>query len=145
MLQKQCKYAQNCIAEMSRTKTICYSQPSQNCSSFKTGQLKRAALPSTINTFAHIAMLHTKCSWTQITILTLLRVPCRIKSTLKINLHRVISLLLIFLKTTLVYAMLHLSNPSPLKQIIVLLPALRKIQSYVSVLADSLQRPPSDQ
>lgn len=41
--------------------------------------------------------------------------------------------------------MLHLSNPSPLKQIIVLLPALRKIQSYVSVLADSLQRPPSDQ
>lgn len=36
--------------------------------------------------------------------------------------------------------MLYLSNSFPLKQIIVVLCVLSKIQSYVSVLADSLHR-----
>lgn len=36
--------------------------------------------------------------------------------------------------------MLYLYNSFPLKEIIILLSALSKIQSYVSVLADSLHR-----
>lgn len=41
--------------------------------------------------------------------------------------------------------LLHLCNSFPLKQIIVRLPASSKIQSYVSVIADSLQRQPLNQ